>query len=124
MSSLTRAPVGAAHGGRVLALRRLVPRTLHPGTLWPTPTAGQNGKTPEAYVRMKARMGKGTKITELRPAVHAVERGLCLAPPHPDALRPAAALLGATPAPRSQPAELNPAWVEWLMGFPLGWTGA
>ena len=22
----------------------------------------------------------------------------------------------------SEPGQLNPMWVEWLMGFPLGWT--
>jgi hypothetical protein len=28
----------------------------------------------------------------------------------------------ATAAARETPGQLNPTWVEWLMGFPLEWT--
>ncbi|CAN5599425.1 hypothetical protein BH11ARM2_BH11ARM2_28860 [soil metagenome] len=33
------------------------------------------------------------------------------------------AALGEWPDGPREPGPLNPAWVEWLMGFPDGWTG-
>ena len=35
---------------------------------------------------------------------------------------PVNALLGRAVGPSKAAGSLNPAWVEWLMGFPPGWT--
>jgi hypothetical protein len=68
---------------------------------YPTPTANDDNKSPEAHLRMKQRMGErdGTRanrtaITSLQVRIKADEGG----------------------------GQLNPEWVEWLMGWPIGWT--
>lgn len=65
--------------------------------MWPTPVAHDDGKTPEAHLAMKRRMKGGPRntITSLTVMVKAVE---------------------------GVSGQLNPPWVEWLMGFPIGWT--
>ncbi|UXZ68645.1 hypothetical protein NUJ30_08185 [Burkholderia contaminans] len=86
---------------------------------WPTPTAslGTNGGrvTPN-----KARKG-GTLIEAVSArrwptpiANDAVKRGDLRAYPQ--------YLIGAAQCADSTPGQLNPEWVEWLMGWPIGWT--
>lgn len=169
-------------------------------SLWPTPVAHDDGKTPEAHMAMKARMPGGARrtITSLNVMVKAVERGLWPTPNVPNGGRSPKGGMGPTgitpdgkkrqvgleqmvkhvegglwptpkasadklgrprpndrgdlqaavtmfPTPKSSPSgpdyarrsregsggddlatriggQLNPTWVEWLMGFPLGWT--
>ena len=138
-------------------------------SLWPTPVAQPDGKTPKAHMAMKAAMKDGPRrtITDLQVMAKAVNRGLW---PTPRAACPGSRInsvggkvlaqevelaeglrdpvtrkLWPTPmsAPTSeashgqfsgqyrqalleqgidQPGQLNPTWVEWLMGFPIGWT--
>ena len=71
---------------------------------------------------MKKRMPGGPRntITSLPVLVRSVEQGLFpeLWPDHlvaPDVITPAGGL--------TTRRTLNPAWVEWLMGFPIGWSG-
>ena len=97
-------------------LFRLVPSTPRTGgidaRLWATPTAGQCGMTSCAETTLlptpKARDAKDT--TRLPPSR--------LADPHKDSLvqrvgREVKVAAGG---------QLNPTWVEWLMGFLIGWT--
>jgi hypothetical protein len=92
---------------------------------WPTPVAANDdNKTPEAHLAMKARMGGGRKeITSLNVKDH--KDGA-----NPSSNVPTNSLLGRQ-APRTfvcgKPSstagrKLNPRFVEWLMGWPLGWT--
>jgi hypothetical protein len=128
---------------------------------WPTPVAHDDGKTPEAHMRMKANMSGGErhKPTSLTVMVKGVERGLWPTPrstdgSHGGRVTPRKSRNGGnlieavskemfpTPtvndsknngapsqAKRNSPnlnsvigGSLNPTWVEWLMGWPLGWT--
>ena len=143
---------------------------------WPTPVAHDDGKTPEAHMRMKANMKGGArhKPTSLTVMVKGVERGMWPTPAardskgansrehcekngtgrkhmdqlanavvHPDLRYPTPKTNGfcggsgaaakirqnedlSTEEKRSMLAgnggQLNPTWVEWLMGWPLGWT--
>ncbi len=70
----------ASPSGRLLfQLQPSVPRTGGTDSgLWPTPVAQDDNKTPEAHLRMKARMpgGERTQITSLNVMVKAVERGM------------------------------------------------
>jgi len=61
--------------------------------LWPTPCANDDNKSPEAHMAMKRRMGRNT-ITSLQVRIKQEHNG----------------------------GTLSPAWVEILMGFPIGWT--
>jgi hypothetical protein len=108
--------------------------------MWPTPRAGNPGSRPN---------GKGGKILseEVLIAEGIRERGKRLATPQAQDFRTVA--MWPTPtchnakecdAPaeanrntptlchlarggdKTQPKHLNPPWVEWLMGFPIGWT--
>lgn len=110
---------GMTRSGIAYRLPPSVPRTsVTDSSYWPTPVAHDDGKTPEAHLAMKARMPGGPRktITSLTVMVKAVARELW---PTPTANRWSGlqshgrnAVLG----------PLNPAWVEWLMGCPIGWT--
>jgi hypothetical protein len=96
--------------------------------------ARDDGKSPEAHLRMKARMpgGPRKKITSLAVMVKAIERGLW---PTPTA-RDGRTLKGGWDRKRQggkslaqtmldaghSSGRLNPTWVEWLMGFPAKHT--
>jgi hypothetical protein len=99
------------------------------GRLWPTPRAGNPGSRPN---------GKGGKILaeEVEIAEGMRERGMKLYPT-PGANEDSYRLAGNTQQSNSLGAiarrealaespksggQLNPTWVEWLMGWPLGWT--
>lgn len=86
--------------------------------LWPTPTANDDNKSPEAHLRMKQRMGERdgthanrTQITSLTVMVKAW--------PIAGRLAPRMKLGGASTSPG---VALNPLFVEALMGLPIGWT--
>ena len=89
---------GTTHGRTLSGAVRGGPLTRQ---TYPTPTANDDNKSPEAHLRMKQRMGErdGTRanrtaITSLQVRIKADEGG----------------------------GQLNPEWVEWLMGWPIGWT--
>ncbi len=116
--------------------------------LWPTAVANDDNKTPEAHMRMKQRMKGGARstITSLQVMVKAVDRKLWPSPtasvggPEPEGKtgRKLATMVKLYPTPDVGMAKgrgiastedrsrlggsLNPTWVEWLMGYPLGWT--
>src|SRR5262249_32874729 len=110
--------------------------------LWPTPVANDDNKSPEAHLAMKARMKGGPRktITSLQVMVKATERGMWPTPTVDDSnqgenARKSGAFQSLSRAVKygvngsiesdtvsDTPGSLNPTWVEWLMGFPLGWT--
>lgn len=81
--------------GRLLfQLVPLMPATGGKGApLWPTPTAGSLCGGSGHYMRLKALEEAGEITEEERKSMSAGNGG-----------------------------QLNPDWVEWLMGFPIGWT--
>ena len=162
----TYPPSGMTQSGKAYRRQPLAPRTSGTGSsLWPTPQATQDGRTPEQYDAARRRgyekrKAKGTSLggpsgktgqlavaVQRRPALRAQDG------PH----GPARGSLGDVvrwPTPASNNGtgcatglaggsgnrlklykmlgkeegkklgcqSLNPYWVEWLMGFPLGWT--
>ena len=90
--------------------------------MWPTPVANDDNKTPEAHMAMKRRMKGGPRntVTSLQvmvkqfptPTAEDSRGGLSKTPggARADGLN---AKVGG---------QLNPTWVEWLMGVPTGWT--
>jgi hypothetical protein len=128
---------GTTRTGIASRLPPLVPRTsATESLLWPTPVAHDDGKTPEAHLAMKARMPGGPRstITSLTVMIKAVERGMWPTPNASD-YKGATTLEAAkdwdqrgTNLPEAvqrsggPTGQLNPTWVEWLMGFPPGWT--
>jgi hypothetical protein len=73
--------------------------------LWPTPNAadGKGGRISPDETILSGRRPSGAKAQRtLREAVRRDD------------------LAGGSPPPKA--GALNPTWVEWLMGFPLGWT--
>jgi hypothetical protein len=61
--------------------------------MWPTPTYGKLAGGSGAMAQIEAKYSAGEITSEERRAMRAGNGG-----------------------------KLNPTWVEWLMGFPLGWT--
>lgn len=123
--------------GLVLELAPVAPTASHKaGALLPTPMAadGENmsEQGPRHYVKGTdnptllgfARTLEGTaklptRAAKLWPTPKASPSG-------PDYARAGRERSGgddlATAVARQTPGQLNPAWVEWVMGFPLGWT--
>jgi hypothetical protein len=123
--SATWPRAGMTRSGTAFRLQPLAPLTR--GTesgLWPTPTKsdgaggpGNSGRAGGVNLRTAVRMwptpqasdgsrGWSAKLGGKRPSGH--QRSVNLN----DAVAHAA----------PNPGPLNPTWVEWLMGFPLGWT--
>ena len=136
----TRPKWGSMRDGELLAPTTLEPPTNGKGCgLWPTPTCGgggqtlpegttPTGKTPEGrkqtvclerYVQMVEKKiwptptvcgnynRKGSSATSGDGLETAVKRHLSDARSH---------------GRQTQQMRLNPEWVEWLMGWPIGWT--
>ena len=86
-----------------------------------------DNKSPEAHMAMKARMKGGPRytITSLQVMVKAVERGMYPTPNATDWKNRGSAEYRKGQQVQLQTVaggQLNPMWVEWLMGFPIGWT--
>jgi hypothetical protein len=86
---------------------------------WPTPTAQPDGKTPEAHLAMKKRMGERdgtgadrTAITDLQ--VMAKTAG-------PARITADGTLLTGSSAGMESGGQLNPAHPRWLQGYPPVW---
>ena len=90
---------------------------------WPTPVAQDDNKTPEAHMAMKERMkgGPRKKPTSLNVMVKGIERGMW---PTPRAHKHSGKdREDFSPSLHNVVGgQLNPPWVEWLMGWPIGWT--
>jgi len=100
--------------------------------LWPTPTAGDckssngrqdNGRTPQLQEQVWARGREDLRATKLYPTPNACQGN------NTSAMNSGAqgrkmlrAKVGDEEARLIVGGQLNPDWVELLMGFPLGWT--
>ena len=119
---------GLMQSGIAYLLPPLVPRIIETGSgLWPTPTAGDS----------KASGSRNTPNSKAHPGISLTDavrmdggRGRMWPTPaardyrYPNAT-PYSARGGGLKGeqlPNAAGGPLNPAWVEWLMGFPLGWT--
>lgn len=113
--------------------------------LWPTPSASNpnDGESVESWTARRARVkltakngnGMGTPLSIVAklwptPTVHGNDNRVGMSAKSGDGLgtavrRTASPSSAAEPAPTGSstpPTTLNPRWVEWLMGFPDGWT--
>jgi len=113
-SSLTSMPTGSMRSGVFSARETLVLRTnetasgsLRSGKVWPTPAA-RDYRSPNATPT-----GKGSKHLDQLPNY---VRHLWLGT-RPGHLHQTTRTDGTAPKP-----QLNPLFVEWLMGLPKGWT--
>jgi DNA (cytosine-5)-methyltransferase 1 len=97
-------------------------------SMWPTPTAGDakasgsrnlEGSSAHAGVSLTDAVRYGNSSTPRWATPKSSPSG-------PDYARAGREESGgddlATQVARGTPGQLNPTWVEWLMGFPLGWT--
>jgi hypothetical protein len=126
--SQTLPALGMTRNGKLYLLPRVAPRTLGKGSLlWPTPKATFSGPD---YARMnRPRSGGDDLVT----AVAREMWGTPTARDHKDvgdlSKVPEKGLLPRqvynrefSRAGQLPGGSLNPDWVEWLMGFPPGWT--
>ena len=118
---------GMTRNGTAYRLAPLVPHTGATGYgSWPTPTSDAAvGATPSPQMAERFRR-KGSSGS----FVEAVAARLWPTPTAQDAknstLPPSQLLRDSVPGALLRDGEggqLNPPWVEWLMGFPTGWTG-
>lgn len=118
--------VGSTGGGQGKSLRTDVRN--HPGELWPTPdTRGYTNKgslemlslkatSRDEWSRMAYRVGSGVKNKMWPTPAHRDFKGMSGKGRQARKGNPEDTL------PNAAGGSLNPTWVEWLMGFPLGHT--
>lgn len=100
---------GMMRGGKVYRQRPLVHRTSVGGcSLWPTPTV--NGNNNRAGCSPTSGDGLATAVKKWPTPAARESRGPNKNGRFGDQL------------PNAVGGQLNPTWVEWLQGFPLGWT--
>ena len=116
---------GMMRSGTAYRLPPLVPRTGATGFgLWPTPTVGGGGHTlPEGTTRTgQTRDGRKQTVCLARYVMQ-TERKIW---PTPSVCgnynRKGASKTSGDGLATVIGGALNPTWVEWLMGFPCGWT--
>ena len=89
----------------------------------PTPTASQFTQNKSLGENAKVRLslsGMASRGMFPTPKASDATRGDCPS----ERMRRSPALPSAAMVGEQEPGPLNPAWVEWLMGFPVGWTAS
>ena len=100
---------GWMRNGMCCPLRPLVPRTSgNESFLWPTPAS----VIALIHLNSAVKMWSTPTVRDAGTLKH-VMRGSCSLEMGNEIIQPLPVQAGGT---------LNPTWVEWLMGFPLGWT--
>ena len=83
---------------------------------WPTPNATDGEKAPKTFVGGNPSLPMAVTLAERYPTPTASDATGGPAYSKPPSLEGGFLLREITPGP------LNPTWVEWLLGFPPGWT--
>jgi len=114
---------GLMRNGIAYALPTLAPLTSETDCgLWPTPMAGDGAKLDATIPAIRRRIARGRHIGL------AMQARLWPTPTARDFRHPGRSRMERTGGtqgeclPQAIGGALNPTWVEWLMGFPLGWT--
>lgn len=112
---------GMTVDGALYPLRLLEPTTSETGGFyWPTPTAqmGEYNQSPNSHKKRLTLVGMARKNMWPTPAAQDVKNAT-LPPSQKDRdTIPGALLRCGNPSG----GQLNPMWIEWLMGYPKGWT--
>ena len=110
---------GRSHGPSGNELGRAVNRSL-----WPMPTVPNGGRSPKGGMSATGMTPDGKKRqVDLRHMVNMVAKGMWPTPTTSDWKSGSKGTQGnSRPLSEEVGGSLNPTWVEWLMGFPLGWT--
>ena len=137
---------GTMRNGTVYRLPPLVPRISGTGSSsWPTPNATDGSKAPKYFARGNPSLPQAVKLwptprsheagdwqrdNKGRKLKRITLTGAAKMYPTPTVSDATGGPAYSRPPSRegsptlkeSTPGALNPTWVEWLMGFPLGWT--
>lgn len=91
--------------------------------MWPTPTVHGNHNAPRPGTKSGTGLSTAVKMWQTPVADDAANRkkGKWNSRGEPKLSAQAKLYPGHSTQP-TEPGPLNPAWVEWLMGWPIGWT--
>jgi hypothetical protein len=95
---------------------------------WPTPTAAERERTPEQHQKRREHYGGTKRAMYLSDAVmyptprEAMSRQNAARNRGKGNIEDKVAELNGKATQQTKTLHLNPLWVEWLMGFPIGWS--
>jgi hypothetical protein len=110
---------GSMRAGLLWEQPTLTPRTRGTGSgLWPTPVADDTGQRTKKYAQSGTPLSLAVRIFPTPTAGNSKSGGYLAEWGGSGARKAMAELV----SPDEMFGPLNPTWVEWLMGWPTGWT--
>jgi DNA (cytosine-5)-methyltransferase 1 len=91
-------------------------------TLWPTPCANETGENPEKLIERMKKYGRTGSAVHMKLSTKVQMWPTPTAHNAKETNAPSESNLHTPTLAAQAGGALNPTWVEWLMGWPLGWT--